>query len=68
MSDKHDTIKFVSGVFAIAVVSVLFLIGLMYNVKWSNEQYYATMNHCIEVGGSWAPGPQGTSSCIMNNR
>lgn len=68
MHEKYDTIRFVSGAFVVAVVSAFFLIGLMYNVRWSNDQYYATMNHCIEVGGSWIPGPQGTASCILNNR
>jgi hypothetical protein len=68
MHEKYATIQFVSGAFAIAVVSALFLLGLMYNIKLFNDQYYVTMNHCIEVGGTWIPGPQNTASCILNNR
>jgi hypothetical protein len=68
MNEKYDTIRFVTAVFAIAVVSSFFLLSLIHNVKLSSDNYYMTMNHCIEVGGTWIPGPQNTASCILNNR
>jgi hypothetical protein len=68
MSDKHDTIKFVFGAFVAGIVSAAFLLSMLYTIRLSNDQYYVTMNHCIEVGGTWVPGPQNTASCILNNR
>lgn len=50
-----------------SLVAIAIVAAITYGCTRSNERYYATMNSCIDHGGSWVPtGDHG--ACISPRR
>ena len=66
--ETSSTITYVASFLITAVAIVVLGVAICRNVMVISDHYFSTMNHCIDVGGSWVPARDSTAACIINNR
>ena len=64
-SYKSEIITFCVGCFTAAAVVNAIMLCIYFGTAHSNQLYYATMQQCIEVRGTWVPSIN-TGACVMN--
>jgi len=65
--ETNKTIAFVASFLIVAVAIVMVILVISHNVREHTNHYYISMNHCIDVGGTWVPSKV-SAACIINNR